>query len=366
MRSHVSLAACLALATHGVLSWEFLSEADTRQALDGNEFSLVAFVSPEDEASKNFEPEWLPLESQEFALSVDCQSAARLCAELDVVSLPAIRIYTPEGLHWRYRGPRVTKEIMAFLQRMFHPPVTEFDGPLTQSFAQGDDVVFMAQVGSGPENDNIFERYIDLADEYRDRYSFGLRRTDDATSNIRCFQNVDRLVHITSELETVEAMGAFLKKCTAFLIPEMTRQNEMDILSSGKSVVYFASPSAADREAHREATRPLAQKYNEYLVFVTVDSSAHPDMMAGLGLDGGASAKGLSVQNPRMGQVFPFAGSDSEYAQEILEKFIVAISEGKVEPWSGAGAKGGDTADAASDGVAGGEAPREEQSRDEL
>lgn len=135
---------------------------------------------------------------------------------------------------------------------------------------------------------------------------------------------------------------------------------------SGKSVVYFASPSAADREAHREATRPLAQKYNEYLVFVTVDSSAHPDMMAGLGLDGGVSAKGLSVQNPRMGQVFPFAGSDSGFAQDALEKFIIEISEGKVEPWSRAGAKGGDTADAAGDGVAGGEAPREDKPRDEL
>lgn len=42
MRSHVSLAACLALAIQGVLSWEFLSEADTRHALDSNEFSLVA------------------------------------------------------------------------------------------------------------------------------------------------------------------------------------------------------------------------------------------------------------------------------------------------------------------------------------
>ncbi|KAM0276607.1 hypothetical protein ACHAQH_006564 [Verticillium albo-atrum] len=320
---------------------------------------MSTVVSPDDKA---FEPEWQSIEAQEFAVTIDCQTAASLCAELDVVSVPAVRIYTPEGLHWRYRGPRVTREIMAFLQRMFRPPVTEFDGALTKSFAQGDDVVFMAQIGSGAENDNIYERYIDLADEYRDRHSFGLRRTDEPTSNIRCFQNLDHQVHITSELETVESMGAFLKKCTTLLIPEMTRRNEMEILSSGRSVVYYASPSPADRQAHTDATRPLAQKYGEYLVFVTVDSSAYPEMVAGLGLAGGAAAKGLSVQNPRMGQVFPLPGSDGGFEQEALDQFIVAISEGKVEPWNG-GKVEDNMADAQSEGA---EAPKDEQPRDEL
>ncbi|KAM0330843.1 hypothetical protein ACHAQA_003798 [Verticillium albo-atrum] len=263
---------------------------------------------------------------------------------------------------------------------MFRPPVSEFEGSLTKAFAQADDVVFMAQIGSGAENENIHERYNALAEEYRDRHTFGLRKTDDPTSSVRCFNNVDHLVHITSELETVESLPAFLNKCTALLIPEMTRRNEMEILSvrithldppiqaganrqqSGKSVVYYASPSAADRETHREASRALAQKYSEYLVFVTVESSAYPEMVAGLGLAGGASAKGLSVQNPRMGQVFPLAGSDNNLETEAVEKFIVAISEGSVEPWTGGKAEG-DVADPVSRGD---EAGREEQSRDEL
>ena len=95
--------------------------------------------------------------------------------------------------------------------------------------------------------------------------------------------------------------------------------------------MYYFSPSSKDREAWAAATRPLARTYAQYLAFVTVDSAAYPEMVSGLGVPGGMAGAGVSVSNPRMGQVFPMAGSGTE----ALESFITEISQGRVEPWDG-------------------------------
>lgn len=98
--------------------------------------------------------------------------------------------------------------------------------------------------------------------------------------------------------------------------------------------MYFFSPFEQDRTVYTDSVRPLARKYGEFLTFVTVDSASYPEMVAGLGLSGGTAGTGLSVQNPRMGQVFPFPAT-KPVASDVVEKFIVAISEGKVTPWDG-------------------------------
>lgn len=46
------------------------------------------------------------------AISIDCSEATSLCAELDVISYPTIRLYktNPEASMIRYRGARRAKE----------------------------------------------------------------------------------------------------------------------------------------------------------------------------------------------------------------------------------------------------------------
>lgn len=91
--------------------------------------------------------------------------------------------------------------------------------------------------------------------------------------------------------------------------------------------------------------RPLAKKFAEYLVFVTVDASEYSEMLPMLGLaattHGSDSAPALAVQNPAYGQVFPFRGAT--ISPQTVEQFVMDIVGGKVKPWDGVqeGDKGG-------------------------
>lgn len=60
-------------------------------------------------------------------------------------------------------------------------------------------------------------------------------------------------------------------------------------------------------------------------------------MARGLGI---RATGGLAVQNVHSGQIFPFKG-DTTSSSEIGQ-FIVAISEGKAQPWDGAVDEGHD------------------------
>jgi protein disulfide-isomerase A1 len=98
-------------------------------------------------------------------------------------------------------------------------------------------------------------------------------------------------------------------------------------------MVYYFTTSSADRSAYEIMMRPLAQKYEEYLTFVTVDASEYADMLPRVGLAPGVTPA-LSLQNPRKGQVFPYdQGKHITWA--AIQAFIVDISTGKVAPWDG-------------------------------
>lgn len=110
---------------------------------------------------------------------------------------------------------------------------------------------------------------------------------------------------------------------------------------TGKSLVYYFSHDAADREAYSKSMRPIAEAYQEYLKLVTVDSGEYPDMASSLGVRQG---KGLSVRNLHNGQVFPYQG-DGEVSTEQVGAFIVAISQGQVQPWDGTTASTSESSD---------------------
>jgi protein disulfide-isomerase A1 len=76
--------------------------------------------------------------------------------------------------------------------------------------------------------------------------------------------------------------------------------------------------------------RPLAKKYEEYLHFVTTDINEYPDAAEMMGVKGGS--RGLSVQNPNNGEVYPYARRDMIGAKTV-EAFLGDIIQGRVKPW---------------------------------
>jgi len=79
--------------------------------------------------------------------------------------------------------------------------------------------------------------------------------------------------------------------------------------------------------------RPLAKKYEEYLHFVTTDADEYADAAEMMGLKRGS--RGLSVQNPNNGDVFPYTRRDKITAGSV-EAFLGDIIQGKVQAWRGA------------------------------
>ncbi|ROT35079.1 hypothetical protein SODALDRAFT_329267 [Sodiomyces alkalinus F11] len=323
-------------------AWSHVSESGFREALASNDMSLSSHEPP----SKTLESEWVTLQQTEpRALSVDCLDHAQLCAELDVASFPAIRLYDRDGTIRRYRGPKNAKSISAFLKRTARPPVSDVDESSVTEFLSSDDIVFVARRGDHDDTTHLDSRYRDIASRYSDRYTFGTVPTapgpafESPSEVVSCFNNRDGLRHALSEADLVDAtaLESFIHRCSAPLVPEMTRRNERDILSNGKSIVYFFSPSETARESHAVAMHALAIKYAKFLTFVTVDSAQYPEMVAGMGLCGGAAGTGLSVQNPHVEQIFPMPElSDPTSVQpDEVERFIVEISQGKVAPWDG-------------------------------
>ena len=90
-------------------------------------------------------------------------------------------------------------------------------------------------------------------------------------------------------------------------------------------MVYYFGDTSQDLAEYIEAMRPLAKQYQPYLAFVTVNSTKQARKM------GLQSGKGLVIENPHAGHIYPYKGDARSIAG--VEAFIADISAGMVSPW---------------------------------
>ncbi|KAK4166980.1 hypothetical protein QBC43DRAFT_376923 [Cladorrhinum sp. PSN259] len=324
------------------LAWNHAkSEQELESALKTNSRTLVAYIRQEEENSQILEPEWLSAaDSQKHLLiSIDCSSLPKLCQNQGVSSFPTIRLHHKNGNPSRYRGLRTAHSILQFLERSNRPPISHVTANNITAFQSVDDVVFVGHLGSEPDQ----EIFTTVAQKYSDRYSFALSsRPNSDSAVIECFNNPDSTSHSTSDI-TVRNLDAFVKLCSTPLIAEMTRSNELDYYSSGKSIIHYFPSSTQDQNEYITAMRPLAKKYKEYLHFVITHSREFPEAAGMMGLPGRVNMKSekgrLSVQKGQ--DVFPYLdGAGDLKSAEVVEGFLGDIIRGKVRPWSGEGQEG--------------------------
>ncbi|KAF4941330.1 Protein disulfide-isomerase [Colletotrichum fructicola] len=243
-------------------------------------------------ASDSLEPQWAEVHQEHpNAIAVDCLHDHSLCDETDLASFPAIRLYLKDGSMQRYRGPRRTKDITAFVKRLSRPVITYVTQNAASDFSKSDNVVLVARLAN----------------------------------------NDDSLRFNANDLSAVDALQSLIRQCSTPLVAQLTRRNEMEHFSAGKSLVYFFASDHERREEYSSDIRQLARNFREYLNFVTVDSSEYSDMLLGLGLPKDVS-EALALQNSQTGQIFPYIG---KLDTKSVESFIVDISEGNVQPWDG-------------------------------
>ncbi|KAI0441068.1 thioredoxin-like protein [Xylaria telfairii] len=302
-------------------AWEHTSEQDFRRAISGHNHVLVA----------SLEPEWMSIAgSHKSLMSIDCSSESALCDEFGVISYPALRYFDGHGYTKSYRGPRRASAITSFLKRAVRPAITSLNGEKSTDFQSVDETVLIAHVNSRDEH--VATAFEAIASRYQDRASFGSIDTDGATM-IVCYNNRDEQKFTLSDLTAIDALPKLFESCTAPLIGEFTRGNELKYLQSGKSLVLFFATLSDEREAFVNKMRPVAKMYKEYLSFVTVDADEYADFAVPLGLTPGVFPA-LAVQNPMYGQTFPYA-SGAEISPETVGAFVMDIVQGKVKPWDG-------------------------------
>lgn len=90
-----------------------------------------------------------------------------------------------------------------------------------------------------------------------------------------------------------------------------------------------------ERDDYVKEMRALAKKYQEYLHFTTTDVNEYPHAVEMMGLKRGSS-RGLSVQNPNNGDVYPYTRSQPLSAA-VVEIFLSDIIQGKVKPFARVG-----------------------------
>ncbi|EQB44237.1 hypothetical protein CGLO_17031 [Colletotrichum gloeosporioides Cg-14] len=281
-------------------------------------------------ASDSLEPQWAEVHQEHpNAIAVDCLHDRSLCDETDLASFPAIRLYLKDGSMERYRGPRRSKDITAFVKRLSRPAITYVTQNAASDFSKSDNVVLVARLASN--DDSLRVRFDNLAKHYHDRYSFGIVQGSDTSSSVSCHNNLDSLQFNANDLSAVDALQSLIHQCSTPLVAQLTRGNEMEHLSAGKSLVYFFASDHKRREEYSSDIKQLARNVQEYLNFVTVDSSEYADMLVGLGLPRDVS-EALALQNPQTGQTFPYIG---KLDAKSVESFIFDISEGNVQPWDG-------------------------------
>ncbi|KAK4222814.1 hypothetical protein QBC38DRAFT_503693 [Podospora fimiseda] len=330
----VVLALCLSQA----LAWKHVeSKEKLLSALKKNEKTLVAYIRPEEENSQLLEPEWLSASKKNSNfLSIDCSKLPKICQNQGISSFPTIRLYTNQDNPTRYRGPRTAHSILTFLNRSSRPQITHlFSNVEVINFSTGDDIVFIAHLDSKSDQDK--ETFTSLAKKYSDRYSFGLATS--SSSKIECFNNPDSLTHSTTDL-SLQNLNIFIQICSTPLIAEITRRNELEYYSTGKSIIHYFPSSSADQEAYISAMRPLAKKYKEYLHFVITHAREFPEAEKIMGVKRLKMKKGrLSVQKGQ--EVFPYFGGGDLLNPEVVEGFLGDIIRGAVRAWAGEEAQGG-------------------------
>jgi protein disulfide-isomerase A1 len=107
----------------------------------------------------------------------------------------------------------------------------------------------------------------------------------------------------------------------------------LTIGQSGRSIVYYVSAEAKQRQLYVDQLRPLAKKYKEYLKFAMVDAEEYSEVASALGVTPD-ELPAIVVQNPTNGQLFHY-GLEKEISAANIEQFLVDIAGGKVTPWVG-------------------------------
>ena len=216
--------------------------------------------------------------------------------------------------------------------------VSEISLASLDEFTSSDDIAFTAEFLPGEVG--LYEgHYRRLARQYHDRFSFAILSSSRLSQSVvRCRNNLNDESYTLKELWLVGALDELVAQCTTPLILEPGRKEIAELgqmaAQAGKNIVvhYFAA-SDWEKDVYRREIQPLAKKYSNDLLFTIIDANEHPMMPTTAGLPAGV-ASGISIENLRTGELFPYARGE-EISAVALEAFLSDVVIGAITPWDG-------------------------------
>ncbi|KAJ9603980.1 protein disulfide-isomerase precursor [Cladophialophora chaetospira] len=374
----ISACAVLGTLTTAVYGWQHSSSANFHSTVDSNDLTLAAFVVPWTVPCISLAAEWEAAKSQlpeSSLITIDCSNETSFCAQQNVHSYPAIRLFRGGSEHSeRYRGPRKTSAFVPFVKRASLPVVSTVDAHGLVNLLAIEGITFVAYLN---EDDNVTRsHFTKVAGAFRDRFVFAITSDKDLAKreNIERFPSIvayktdigDREVLHGKDTLKRSLIEEWVVEAGKPLINELTRQTEMsylsvrphpssetifkvrsiptdtllNILQSHKLLGYIFVSNDSQRASLRRELHPVAKTYKDYVNFVTIDSEEYGHMAVSLGLSGN-HYPAFTVYSAWKDQVFPFSQAQpiKVEAVEAVEAFLLEILQDQRKPWDPRGGR---------------------------
>ncbi|KAH6668629.1 disulfide isomerase, partial [Plectosphaerella plurivora] len=318
-------------------AYKHSSPAEVKKLLADRPFNLVAcknslkIADTSQWESEVLEWEWPAIKKDvENVVSINCTAEPELCLEHDVRHFPTVRSYRNGQMFARYRGPHKAEAIGKFARRTTAHLVEGLTATDLEKYRTSDDVNFVLHLLPSDAGKGVYKRYHDLAQEFHDRFSFGIiSRTEDgsaseedgepAPSVLHCYNNVEgKEATLNTFFDNSVGLRRFIESCGQPLVQQMGRLNANTFLEGDFPVLYYFDSEIPKREAFAEKLKDVARKYVDNIRIVTVDPMTFPEVVAKMTLQW--EFPSMALQNPAAKTISLYSKGDID--EEIVERYI--------------------------------------------
>ncbi|KAI3337603.1 hypothetical protein HD806DRAFT_543172 [Xylariaceae sp. AK1471] len=333
-------------------AWEHTTEHEYQSAIQSNEVVVVALSFSASnywldlqlshgpsEKSKQLEIEWYTSiqEARVPLISINCAAYPEICESYGFTKPPAVKVYRQGKEISTYKGPRRGSAILAWIDRVQRPAVTELDKSSLEPFKRADETVFIAYLSADDEAAKT--AFAQVAAEFSEEFTFGMLADITALETnaiqaptVRCYKHLDDQTHDTQNVADATALKRFVIESSRPVIGELLPHNHRRFLDRAWPMVYIFAATEAERSALRQSLKPMARGHYESLTMVTVDPLELPELQAKLGLDPGVFPAG-AVHQLSKDRIFPYPKGRGLTSKE-LQSWGLDVWQGRVKPWT--------------------------------
>ncbi|KAI0834448.1 thioredoxin-like domain-containing protein [Hypoxylon sp. FL0890] len=328
----LSLCALLSFA----YAWGHLAESELQSALSKENGAIVVACNKK---SEHLETEWslaIP-DAQVPLISIDCAANPSVCASHGASSSSIVKLLKHGDAILTYNGSRRASALLAWINRIQRPIVSELSAATLENFKKTDETVFIAYLHADDETSKA--AFADVAGQYHEEFTFATTADEAALKaekvtarTVKCYKPLDGDTHELTSLSDVAALERFVKEASRPMIGELLPHNHQRLLDRGWPMVYVFAATEAERSEIRKELNKVARSHYESLTMVTVDPLEFPDLPAKLGLDPDVFPAG-AVHQLSKDRIYPYPKGRGWTSSE-LQSWGLDVWQGRIKPWT--------------------------------